>query len=99
MMGELAEYSALKMHALMFSANPHIIYWNQTTLQLIEETKVLRKKGIPAYFTIDAGPQVKILTLGKYENVITSHLGSFPGVENCIVSELGSDASLVGENR
>ena len=34
----------------------------------------LREKGLPAYFTIDAGPNVKIVTLEPHGNAITSVL-------------------------
>jgi diphosphomevalonate decarboxylase len=97
-LGELAEYSALKMHALTLSSRPPVLYWNGTTLELIEEVRSLRKKGIPVYFTIDAGPQVKVISLAKHLSTLKKHFESFRGVENNIESVLGPDVTLIGDN-
>ena len=97
-LGELTEYSALKMHALTLSSRPAVLYWNHTTLQLIEEVRALRLKGVPAYFTIDAGPQVKIVTSGDYVNELINHFSTFKGIDKCIESKLGPDAALVGDD-
>jgi diphosphomevalonate decarboxylase len=98
-LGDLAEYSALKMHALTLSSRPPVLYWNSTTVQLIEEVRALRKKGIPAYFTIDAGPQVKVVTLGDHASFLINHFTDIQGIEECIESKLGPDATLVGDDR
>jgi len=95
-LGDLAEFSALKMHALTISSRPPVLYWNSTTLKLIEEVRKLRKNGIPAYFTIDAGPQVKVITLPDHLNSLRKHFSSFHGVENIIESNLGPDVTLIG---
>ena len=95
-LGELAEYSALKMHALTLSSKPAVLYWNKTTIDLIEEVGKLRGKGYPAYFTIDAGPQVKVITLADYAAQVIDHFTQFEGVKKCIESKLGNDATLLG---
>jgi diphosphomevalonate decarboxylase len=97
-LGDLAEYSALKMHALTLSSRPPVLYWNRTTLQLIEEVRALRKKGIPAYFTIDAGPQVKVITLGDHVSALINHFTDIQGIEKYIESKLGPDAVLIGDD-
>ena len=43
------------------AADPAIIYWNRRTLAAIEAVRALRARGVAAYFTIDAGPHVKVL--------------------------------------
>jgi diphosphomevalonate decarboxylase len=97
-LGDLAEYSALKMHALTLTSRPAIIYWNSTTLKLIAEVRAIRNKGIPVYFTIDAGPQVKIITLAEYANTIKEHFLHFEDIQKCIESKLGPDVKLTGDN-
>jgi diphosphomevalonate decarboxylase len=96
-LGDLAEYSALKMHALTMSSRPPVIYWNHHTLQLLEEVRAIRKEGVPAYFTIDAGPQVKVVTPGEHADFVINHFANVKGIEKCIVSKLGPDAILVGD--
>jgi diphosphomevalonate decarboxylase len=97
-LGDLAEFSALKMHALTLSSRPPVLYWNSTTVELIEEVKTLRKKGIQAYFTIDAGPQIKVITLPEHMSFLQKHFSEFQGVENIVESNLGPDVTLIGDN-
>ncbi|HEX7057568.1 MAG TPA: diphosphomevalonate decarboxylase [Bacilli bacterium] len=80
MLGRTAEANALKMHASMFAANPPIIYWHSATVDVIRRVKELRTAGIPAYFTIDAGPNVKVLCEPKDEIAVRSALLSVPDV-------------------
>jgi mevalonate pyrophosphate decarboxylase len=68
--GALMELSCLKMHGTMLSASPGLICWNAGTLEVIEVVKSLRKQGKEAYFTIETGPQVKILCQEKTKPVI-----------------------------
>jgi diphosphomevalonate decarboxylase len=59
--GEIAERSALKMHALNFSANPPFNYWSPGSIRAINKVQELREKGYPVYLTMDAGPNVKLI--------------------------------------
>ena len=94
-MGELAEYNCLKMHALCLSARPAVIYWNQVTVELMHFVRELRNSGLPAYFTIDAGPQIKVITLAHYVGTLRKKLQVLPGIKKIIETDLGPDAKLV----
>ena len=59
--GEISEHNAMSMHALTLSANPSFTYFTPETIQIIQAIKELRQKGVFAYATIDAGPNVKII--------------------------------------
>ncbi len=96
-LGELTEYSCLKMHALAMAAKPGLIYWNNTTIDLIHMIRDLRKKGLPVYFTIDAGPQVKAVCLPEYVGQVRDEIRKNPGVLRVIETGLGGDAMIVGE--
>ncbi len=96
-LGNLAEHSALKMHAVMMSATPSVLYWNQKTIELIHFIQKIRKMGIPAYFTIDAGPQVKVITLPEYVSKLKNEFQTIQGIEEIIESKLGQDAGLSEE--
>lgn len=63
--GQLAEVDCLQMHQTMKDSHPSIDYLQPETLKIIEKIKELRKNGTDCYFTIDAGPNVKILCLEK----------------------------------
>lgn len=60
-MGEIAEHSAMKMHASMLAAQPPIIYFEPASMKAIQIAHQLRDQGIPCYVTMDAGPNVKVL--------------------------------------
>jgi diphosphomevalonate decarboxylase len=61
--GQILEQNAMTMFATMISAYPSIIYWNAETLEAIKQIQDLRKKGLPVYYTEDAGPHLKLFFL------------------------------------
>ncbi|CAH1854961.1 diphosphomevalonate decarboxylase [Convivina intestini] len=61
--GQLAEDNALAMHALNLSAKDRrFTYFTPQTIQVLDLVKKLRQAGLIAYATLDAGPNVKIIT-------------------------------------
>lgn len=59
--GQIAESSALKMHALNFSSFPPFNYWTPESIEAMNHVKILRNNGFTTYFTMDAGPNIKII--------------------------------------
>lgn len=59
--GEIAESSALKMHALNLSARPPFNYWSPDSIVAMRKVSQLREMGYPVYLTMDAGPNVKLI--------------------------------------
>ncbi|MFD5453063.1 diphosphomevalonate decarboxylase [Streptomyces sp. NPDC127100] len=59
--GEIAERNALGMHATMLAARPAVRYLSPATLAVLDGVLRLRREGTPAYATMDAGPNVKVL--------------------------------------
>lgn len=96
-LGEISEFSCLKMHAVALSANPGLIYWNAATINCMHTIRELREYGIPVYFTIDAGPQVKALCLPEQQEEIKSALLKIKGVRQVLVTPLGPGTRLIGE--
>jgi diphosphomevalonate decarboxylase len=96
-LGAAMEHSTLLMHACMLAARPALIYWNAATMAALQCTRELRRSGTLAYFTIDAGPHVKVLTDRAQSATVSAALGAVPGVSRVIVSGIGAAARLVGE--
>ncbi|WP_430789189.1 diphosphomevalonate decarboxylase [Virgibacillus flavescens] len=88
-LGEIAEANCQKMHATTLGANPPFTYWHDTTMTVMQTVQALRDKGVPAYFTIDAGPNVKVLYQPENEDFIEETLRQIPGVSNVILSRSG----------
>ena len=61
LLGETAERNALAMHATMLSSWPPVFYWLSQTLEIAQKIWQLRAEGLPLYFTMDAGPNIKLL--------------------------------------
>ncbi|MBN2364603.1 MAG: diphosphomevalonate decarboxylase [Calditrichaeota bacterium] len=94
-LGDLSEFSCLKMHATALSAYPGLLYWNSTTIECIHAIRQMRKEGIPVYFTIDAGPQVKAICLPENIEHISSVLQAITGVKRIISTPLGPSVTLL----
>lgn len=97
-LGELSEFSCLKMHALAMSSNPGIIYWNENTIKIINKVRALRKSGLGVFFTIDAGPQVKVLCLPQDISKVKDEFKNIKGIKQTIHSAIGPSAYILGEN-
>ncbi len=98
-LGEIAEHSALKMHAVAMAAEPGLLFWNGATIELVHAVRQLRRQGTEAYFTIDAGPQVKVLCAKPDAERVLAELAGVPGVEKILRDEVGSGACVVEESR
>jgi diphosphomevalonate decarboxylase len=94
-LGAVAERSALRMHASAMAADPAIIYWNPATLAAIAGVRALRERGTPAFFTIDAGPHVKVLCRAADADTVTAVLRAIPGVSDCLIAAPGPGARVV----
>lgn len=65
-LGPVVRRSYLKMFSTMLSSNPAIVYWQPESIAILHRCEQLRRDGIPAWETMDAGPQVKVITLAPY---------------------------------
>ena len=81
-LGETMRLSYSRMHASALAADPPILYWLPASLALIAACAELRSKGLGAWETMDAGPQVKVLCLEKDLAALRSGLeAAVPGIE------------------
>ncbi|MEM7819582.1 MAG: diphosphomevalonate decarboxylase [Candidatus Aenigmatarchaeota archaeon] len=96
--GSQSEYNCLKMHATMITTKPPIIYWIPTTMEIIQSVLAWREEGLESYFTIDAGPNVKVMCLEKDENEINKRLQELNGVIKTIICKPGDDAKLIDKH-
>ncbi len=89
LLGQVVEANALKMHATTIGANPAILYWQGGTVEVMHAVHRLRANNIPAYFTIDAGPNVMVLCQPEDEQLILDKLLSLPAVQKIHVCHPG----------
>lgn len=91
-LGSLAELNANEMHAINLTSQPEFTYFEEKTIRAIKLVEKLRAQGIECYYTIDAGPNLKILTqlknvkdieknfLSEFNNVNIIHASFGPGI-------------------
>src|SRR3989344_8916638 len=97
LLGNVAEMNALKMHATMITTNPSIIYWQPASVAVMHEVHHMREDGLEGYFTMDAGPQVKVLCLEKNAKQIEKNISEIEGVEKTILCKVGDKAKIINE--
>lgn len=92
--GEIAERNALMMHGTMLGAKPPILYWQKETVEVMEIVKELRKEGLSCYYTMDAGPNVKILCRKSEQKIIEERLQKSFDKDKIILSGIGKGLTL-----
>ena len=90
----IAEHNCLKMHSVMWSSRPPIVYWNDATLACLQAIRDLQADGVDVFFTIDAGPQVKAVCDRSATAKVESALRATDGVRDILKSGLGAGARL-----
>lgn len=95
LLGETVRLSYLRMFATMFGADPPITYWLPGSVAVQNLAAELRSQSIPAWETMDAGPQIKILTLRESTPLIVRRLREELSLEP-VVCGVGSGVSIVG---
>ena len=73
--GVLTEKNALAMHATTKTANPPFSYLTDASYEAMDFVRQLREQGESCYFTMDAGPNVKVLCLEKDLEHLSELLG------------------------
>jgi len=91
-LGQVAECSTLKLHGAILAARPGVIYWNGATVEVLTAIRQLRRKGLPVFFTVDAGPQVKVFCLPEVVAQVEHVVAAIPGVRRVLVSGMGGAA-------
>ena len=73
--GELTEKNALAMHATTKTATPSFSYLTDASYEAMDFVRQLREQGESCYFTMDAGPNVKVLCLEEDLEHLSELLG------------------------
>jgi diphosphomevalonate decarboxylase len=82
------------MFGTMLSSSPPLLYWQPESVAIIRLCEELRQTNVPAWETMDAGPQVKILTLEEEVDRVCGEIEQrVPGVRT-IVSRPGGGARV-----
>jgi diphosphomevalonate decarboxylase len=94
-LAEVVELDSNMMHAVMMTSTPALFYWEPTSLDVMNAVRSWRRLGEPVCYTVDAGPNVHVLTLGSDRKRIEESLYQIPGVRQVISAAAGGPARLI----
>lgn len=89
------EHSTRLMHATMLTSLPPVLYLQAPTIELMHAIAERRRQGHPEAYTMDAGPNVKVLTTQEHAEQTISYLRSVPGVSQVLCCQPGPGAALL----
>ena len=88
------ETSTMRMHASAMGAKPPILYWKAASLGAIEAVNRLRAEGTLCGWTMDAGPNVKVLCNAGEAERVEAALAEVPGVVSTLICRPGPGVSV-----
>ncbi|HBX70723.1 MAG TPA: diphosphomevalonate decarboxylase [Chloroflexi bacterium] len=95
---EITELDSNLMHAVMMTSSPRLIYWQPTTLTVMQAVQNWRQEGISVCYTIDAGPNVHVICLTSDVELVAARLRQIAGVQDVLIAYPGGPARLVLEH-
>lgn len=93
--GQIAESHALRMHAVIASADPPIRYLRPDSIAVFDQVAALRAQGLEAYATADAGPNVAVLVQPAQAELLASRLATVVGADRVRAVGAGPGAYLL----
>lgn len=97
-LGAVMELSTMRMHACALGGDPPLLYWRPATLAALETVRELRRSGLLAFATMDAGPHVKVLSSALDAPAVASALRATPGVLRVIEASPGPGVSVTRDS-
>lgn len=75
--GRITETHALRMHAVIQSADPPIRYLSPQSVAVFDAVGAIRESGVEAYATADAGPNIAVLVRPADTERVAQQLAQF----------------------
>ena len=91
----IVEEDSNLMHAVMMTSRPPLFYWLPGTLRVMQAVKAARAQGLPACYTVDAGPNVHVLCERTAVEETIKLVEGLPGVREVRRARAGGPARLV----
>lgn len=94
-MADMIELDSNMMHAVMMTSRPPLMYWENTSITIMKNVQKWRATGIPVCYTMDAGPNVHVITTKEYCEEIYLKLSFLIGIKQIFKATVGGKARLV----
>jgi diphosphomevalonate decarboxylase len=83
------------MHSVMMTSTPALHYWKPASLEVMNKVRQWRAEGIPACYTVDAGPNVHILCPESEAQIVDKKLREIQGVLDVLIARPGGPAKII----
>lgn len=90
----ICELDSNLMHAVMMTSSPALFYLEPGSLEIIKAIPTWRQTGLPVFYTIDAGPNVHLITLKETAAQVIEKLKQYPSVKSVYSAGVGPAAHL-----
>jgi diphosphomevalonate decarboxylase len=94
----IVELDSDMMHSVMMTSTPALHYWKPASLEVMNNVRAWRAEGIPACYTVDAGPNIHVIYPETEAHIIDTRLREISGVEDVLVARPGGPAKIVNGN-
>jgi diphosphomevalonate decarboxylase len=88
------ERSTLRMHASAMGADPPVLYWKSASLAVVEVVRGLQADGVACGWTMDAGPNVKVLCARDSADQVRDAIQGVTGVSEALVCAPGAGVGV-----
>lgn len=92
---EITELDSNLMHAVMMTSTPALFYWSPVSLEIMQSAARWRAGGLPVCYTLDAGPNVHLITTRPHLEVLKAQVQNIPGVHRILVAGPGGPVKVV----
>ena len=93
-LGAAIEEEAVDLHLIAMSSRPPIHYWTAGTVDVLTAVRRLRADGVPAWSTMDAGPNVHVICPPEAAEAVAARLGELPAVQGVLRDRAGDGPVL-----
>jgi diphosphomevalonate decarboxylase len=94
-LADIIELDSDMMHAVMMTSSPPLMYWHSATVEIFHAVREWHAGGLPAAYTVDAGPNVHVICLSEHAGTVEKRLRELPGVRDVLVARVGGPARIV----
>ncbi|MBN1148711.1 MAG: diphosphomevalonate decarboxylase [Anaerolineales bacterium] len=94
-LANVVELDSNLMHAVMMTSTPRLLYWRPATLAVMQAVAEWRYSGLPACYTIDAGPNVHVICPSERSGEVAGRLRQVSGVQAVLTAHPGGPARYI----
>ena len=94
-LADVIELDSDMMHSVMMTSSPALHYWQPASLWVMQAVRGWRQAGLPAAYTVDAGPNVHVICPSEHAAEVDKRLRLIPGVSTVLMAHPGGAARLL----